>query len=73
MRRCPSFNILRIRLQNAYSRPQKGEFRGCCPQIGAVGSINVTPKRHFLVWKHVVWRRPRQNPSVGAGSALAEK
>jgi len=47
------FNIVRVKLQSAYSRPQNS-FLGenLTPKIGI--GMNETPKRHFLARKHVV-------------------
>ena len=47
-----NFNILHVKLENAYSRPQNWGFGDFAPKMGS--SMNETPKRHILGRKHVV-------------------
>ena len=46
------FNILRVKLENAYLRAKIGVLGVFYPKMGS--NINETPKRHILGRKHVV-------------------
>jgi len=51
------------------------------PKITVLGGIwplngrynNMTPKRHTLAWKYVIWRIDRQNRSTGATCAMPKE
>jgi len=46
-------------------------FWGFDPQNGE--QYERVPKRHFLAWKHVLWRIDHQNQTTGAGTARAKE
>jgi len=64
-----SFNILWVRLENAYSRPPKCGFERFDPQLGS--SLTATTNRHLLMWKavtckHVIYTDCQNSPQVWA-------
>jgi len=65
------FNILHVKLENAYSRPHNRGFGEFYPQNGE--QYERDPKRYIIGRKHVVWRIDRQNRSTCAGSERAEE
>ena len=58
------FSYFGIWLEIAYSRPLLGGFGAYFPQM--TSPIVLTPKRHFLARKHVVWAIKRENRSTGS-------
>ena len=58
------FRILEFWFEIAYSRPLLGGFGGIFPQM--TSSIVLTPKRHFLARKHVIWAIKGENRFNGS-------
>ena len=59
-----NFYILPFWLEIAYSRPFLGVLGAYFPQM--TSPVILTPKRHFLTQKHVVWAIKRENRFSGS-------
>ena len=65
------FSYFDVQAWNYLFTPILGGFWAYFPQMTSL--IVLTPKRHLLAWKHVVWAIRRENPSSCSTCAFPRK